>query len=106
MSSCFRFKDAVPVSSLSGVIYEYKCPRCNSRYIGSTYRNWEKIPEEHSHMSALTSKPPKGLQSFAPMLHAKGKCCINNSSDDFRITGKEKNRYLTRLKESMFIKPF
>ena len=57
-------------------------------------------------MSALTSKLPKGLQSFAPMLHAKGKCCINNSSDNFRIIGKEKNRHLTRLKESMFIKPF
>ena len=26
------------------------------------------------------------------MLHAKGKCCINNSSDDFRIIGKEKGR--------------
>ena len=25
-------------------------------------------------MSALTGKPLKGLQSFAPMLHAKGKC--------------------------------
>ena len=35
-------------------------------------------------MSALTGKPLKGPQSFAPMLHAKGKCCINNSSD-FRI---------------------
>ena len=35
MSSCFRFKDAIPRSLLSGVIYEYKCPRCNSRYIGS-----------------------------------------------------------------------
>ena len=89
MSSCFRFKDAIPRSLLSGVIYEYKCPRCNSRYIGSTYRYWEKRLEEHLHMSALTGKPLKGLQSFAPMLHAKGKCCINNSSDDFRIIGKE-----------------
>ena len=37
MLSCFRFNDAIPRSLLSGVIYEYKCPRCNSRYIGSTY---------------------------------------------------------------------
>ena len=43
-------------------------------------------------MSALMGKPLKGLQSFAPMLHAKGKCFINNSSDDFRITGKEKDK--------------
>ena len=38
VSSCFRFKDAIPRSLLSGVIYEYKCSRCNSSYIGSTYR--------------------------------------------------------------------
>ena len=34
--------DAIPRSLLSGVIYEYKCPRWNSRYIGSAYRYWEK----------------------------------------------------------------
>ena len=28
ISSCFRFKDAIPHSLLSVVIYEYKCPRC------------------------------------------------------------------------------
>ena len=61
MSSCFRFKDAIPRFSLSGVIYEYKCPRCNSRCIGSTYRYWEKRLEGQLHMSTLTGKPLKGL---------------------------------------------
>ena len=40
------------------------------------------------------------------MLHAKDKCYINNSSDDFRIIGKEKDWYLIRLKESIFINHF
>ena len=106
MSSCFRFKDTIPRSLLSGVIYEYKCPRCNSRYIGSTYRDWEKRLKEHLHMSALTCKPLKGLQSFVPMLHAKGNRCINNSRDDFRIIGKEKDRHLIRLKGSIFTNHF
>ena len=44
-------------------------------------------------MSALTGKPLKGLHSFALMLLAKGNCCVNNISDDFRIIGKEKDRY-------------
>ena len=105
MSSCFRFKDAHPHSLLSGVIYKCKCPRCNSRYIGSTYRYWEKRLEQHLHMTALTGKPLKGLQSFAPMLHAKGKCCINNN-DDFRVTVKEQDRHLIRLKENIFINHF
>ena len=65
------------------IICEYKFPRCNSRCIGSTYRYWEKRLEEHLHMLALTGKPFKGLQSFAPMPHGKGNCYINNSSDDF-----------------------
>ena len=94
MLSCFRFKNAIPCSLLSGVIYEFKCPRCNSSYVGSTYRYWEKRLEEHLHMSALIGKPLKGLRSFAPMLDAKSKCCINNSSDDFRIIGKEKDQHL------------
>ena len=39
-----------------------------------------------------------GRVTHAPMLHAKGKSCINNSSDDFCIIGKEKDQYLLRLK--------
>ena len=54
-------------------------------------------------MSSLTGKPLKGLQLFALMLHARGKYCINNNSDDFHIIGKEKDRHLIRLKESIFI---
>ena len=57
-------------------------------------------------MLILTGKQLKGLQSFAPTLHAKDKCCINNSSDDFRIIDKEKDRHLIRLKESIFINYF
>ena len=72
MSSCFWFNATISRSLLCGVIYEYKCPRCNCRYVGSTYRYWEKRLEEHLHMSALTVKPLKGLQSFAPTLYAKG----------------------------------
>ena len=58
------------------------------------------------HMLPLTGKPLKRLQSFAPMLHAKGKCFINNSSDYFRIIGKERDWHLIRLKESIFINHF
>ena len=107
MSSCFRCKEVIRRSLLSGVIYEYKCPRSSSRYIGSTYRYWEKRLEGHLHMSALTGTPLKRLQSFACILHAKGKCCTNNSSYEFRIIGKEKDRYLIRPKDLIPIcKPF
>ena len=57
-------------------------------------------------MSSLTDKPLKELQSLFPMLHAKGKRCINNSIDYFCIIGKEKDRHLIRLKENIFINHF
>ena len=60
-------------------------------------------------MSALTGKPLKGLHSFAAILHAKGTCCINNSSDDFRIIGKEIGKEIgiwLALTESIFINNF
>ena len=40
------------------------------------------------------------------MLHAKGKCCINDSSHDFHIINKEKDQHLIRLKEDIFINHF
>ena len=39
IGSFFRFKDVIPSSLKSSVVYEYCCPRCGSgRYIGSTIR--------------------------------------------------------------------
>ena len=44
------------------------------------------------HISALTGKTLKRLQSFAPMLYAKDECCINNNGDNSRIIGRERER--------------
>jgi hypothetical protein len=102
MSSWFKFKDVFPKSLISGVVYEYKCPRCNSRYIGSTYRYFEKRLEEHLHVSALTGKPLRGIQIWAPMDHSR-KCEVMNTRDNFSIVCKEPNRYLLRIKENLII---
>ena len=40
------------------------------------------------------------------MLHAKEKCCVNSSWEDFHIIDKEKDRYLIRIKEIIFINHF
>ena len=102
MSSYFKYKDVFPSSLISGVVYKYKCSKCNLSYLGSTYRYFEKRLEEHLHISALTGKPLTGLQFWTPMDHAR-KCGINNTRDDFTIVCHEKNRYLVRLKESILI---
>ena len=106
LSSCFPFKDRLPKSLMSGVIYKYTCAECNLSYIGCSKRFWEKRLEEHLHVSALTGKPLSGLQIFAPMMHVRsdGDCPARKiSREDFTIIGREKNNYLLQLKESILI---
>ena len=105
LSSCFSFKDKIPSSLMSGVIYKFTCAECNLCYIGSTKRYWEKRLEEHLHRSALTGSKLTGMQVYAPMQHMRSDTCpsASMSRDEFTIIGREKNPYLLRVKESIFI---
>ena len=103
LSSFFPFKDKLPKSLLSGVIYQFTCAKCNLSYIGCTKRYWEQRLEEHTHVSALTGKPLNGKQIFAPMQHVRCGCHVKVSREDFKIIGHEKDRYLLQLKESIII---
>ena len=105
LSSCFNFKDRFPKSLIGGVIYKYTCATCNCSYVGCTKRYWEKRLEEHLHISALTGKPLKGQQVFAPLAHVRSKACSETkiSRDCFSIIGREKDPYLLKLKESIII---
>ena len=105
LSSCFMFKDQFPKSLMSGVIYKYKCATCNRSYIGCTKRFWEKRLEEHLHVSALTGKQLNGLQTYAPLDHVRSDSCTEReiSRENFSIIGRENDKYLLQLKESIFI---
>ena len=105
LSSCFSFKDKIPKTLMSGVIYKYTCAGCNLSYIGSTKRYWEKRLEEHTHISARTGKPLRGVQIYPPLQHVKSNCCSARSvaREDFTIIGRETDRYLLKVKESIFI---
>ena len=105
LSSFFQFKDKIPKSLLSGVIYKYTCAACNRSYIGSTKRYWNKRLEEHLHVSALTGKRLNGLQVFAPLQHIRSDQCqaASLSRDDFQILGRDENHYMLQVKESILI---
>ena len=106
LSSCFTFKDKIPKSLMSGVIYKYTCAGCNRSYIGSTKRYWEKRLEEHLHISALTGKRLHGMQIFAPMQHVRSSPSCHStgmSRDNFSIIGRDNNPYILQIKESIFI---
>ena len=57
------------------------------------------------HRSALTGKKLSGLQVYAPMQHMRSNSCPAASMcrDEFKIIGREKNPYMLRVKESIFI---
>ena len=99
------FKDQIPKSLMSGVIYKYKCATCNRSYIGCTKRFWEKRLEEHLQVSALTGKQLNGLQTYAPLDHVRSDSCTEReiSRENFSIIGRENDKYLLQLKESIFI---
>ena len=103
LSSCFSFKDKIPNSLMSGVIYKYTCPVCNHRYIGSTKRYWEKRLEEHTHLSALTGEPLSGVQIYAPMQHVRKECRVKVARDNFNIIERKEQPYVLQIKESIFI---
>ena len=105
LSSFFTFKDKIPNSLMSGVIYKYTCAGCNLSYIGSTKRYWEKRLEEHLHISALTGKKRNGMQIYPPMQHVHSDSCqvTSYSRDDFSIIGHESIPYVLLVKESILI---
>ena len=56
-------------------------------------------------MSALTDKPLKGLQSFAPMLHGKGKLFLYHRQRERSAFDKIKGKYIIdHFKHSLNIK--
>ena len=61
ISFCFRHKNPTPCSFLSSVIYRYKCPKYNSTQFN--IQILEERVEIHLHMTALTGKSLKAIQS-------------------------------------------
>ena len=102
LGSYFRFKDIIPRSLCSHVLYKYTCSRCNSTYIGKTKRYWEKRLEEHLSISALYGKPMKCFKMWPPKEHDV-KCSSSISRDCFNIIGGDQNDFILRLKESLMI---
>ena len=103
LSNYFNFKDIIPKSLISGVVYKYRCDRCNSVYIGKTKRYWGKRLEEHLSVSALTGKPMKTCQVWPPMEHSRSCEGSNLSHDRFTIIGRERQDFLLKIQESIKI---
>ena len=96
----FRFKDFVPETLWSKLIYKFSCRSCAASYIGKTYRQFKVRVSEHQGVSPRTGKPLKGTLSTSVRDHMLV-CDHKVVHEDFKFLGNESNRYLFELKESI-----
>ena len=94
----FRFKDFVPETLRSSLIYKFSCGSCTA-----PYRQFKVRVSEHQGVSPRTGKPVKGTLSTS-VRDLMLVCDHKVVHEDFKFLGNESNRYLLELKESLFIK--
>ena len=63
IAKMFPFKDRIPLSVQSNVVYHYNCGICNSTYIGETVRHYTTRIAEHKGISPLTGAPMARVNS-------------------------------------------
>ena len=104
MSNSFRFKDWLPRSINSKVLYKCTCDSCNSVYIGKTKRHLLVRQYEHLGTSIFTDKPLKYNENDATAI--KKHCHFNQHPDslnNFKVLGNATNNFHLQLKESLLI---
>ena len=89
----FRFKDSVPETLGSNLIYKFSCGCCTASDIGKTYRHFKVRVSEHQGVSPRRGKPVKGTLSTSvrdQMLVFHHKVM----HEDFKFLGNESNRFI------------
>ena len=97
LSDMFKFKDKQPKALASNVVYQITCD-CGFRYIGETCRNLLVRFNEH----IRTSGP--NLSEVAKHILCNKTCQVN--FDNCKVLCYENDKYLRKLKESLFIQQF
>ena len=106
LQSCFTFKDKIPESLRSYIVYRYKCNSCNEIYIGKTDRHYYVRNCEHFGITPIRSKVSK--RKLQPsrvrdhLLETHHDSCMES---DFIILDdvKSTNDFHLRIKESLYI---
>ena len=97
--NAFRFKEQLPKSINSKVLYRYTCDTCNSVYIGKTKRHLLVHQYEHLGTSIFIDKALKYTEKDATAIR---KQCYqhqhNNRLDNFQVLGNAVNNFHLQLK--------
>ena len=102
VGSLFKYKESLPASLRSGVIYSYQCALCNECYTGSTTRQLQCRIAEHMGRSVRTGRHLSKSPISAIYDHSfKSGHAI--SKDNFKIIDRHDNVSQLRLLESLYI---
>ena len=102
IASLFRFKDQLPTDLRSSIVYIFKCPSCQARYIGSTNRTFKVRVDEHIGQSSRTGLPCRTPSHSAVREHAEV-CNSPVCKSSFEILA-TCNSLDIRILESLYIK--
>lgn len=102
IGSFFSYKDKVSLGMRSSLVYQFGCPLCGSRYVGSTTRNLYIRASEHAGRSyrtqSILSCPPHSVVRE----HA-AQCDVPVRLDSFRVLGSAASPSDLRILESLHI---
>ena len=98
----FRYKDRLPKSCHSGVIYEFSCASCQASYVGSTYQRLFTRVAQHQGRSHRTGQMLSNPSASSIRDHAMS-CNAPFSIDNFSILGTNNCFPDLRILESLYI---
>ena len=101
ISNFFSFKDKIPKSLQSHLVYKIKCEECNLFYYGLAERHLRVRACDHLGLSILTGKPIKGVDTSMKSHWRENKHQIK--WDSFEIIAREEDGFKLRIKESLLI---
>ena len=106
LRNAFSFKDKIPLSVRSHLIYRFTCNSCNAVYIGKTRRHYLVRIFEHLGISLVTHKKftynPNNNNNTAVLNHLNCTPC-NSTQKDFSIIGSARTDALLCIKESLLV---
>ena len=97
----FKFKDRIPLSLASSVVYQYTCRQCSATYIGETKKQLKVRISQHKGISFRTNRPLSSFDSSKINEHAFDS---NHpiSDDSFKILSNS-NVFDLKVLESLYI---
>ena len=103
IGSLFNYKDKIPMTLRSSVIYKYSCALCASgTYVGLTTRALHMRIAEHQGRSFRSGNPPQNPVPSSIRDHSL-KCSQQISSSEFSIIGQELPGNNLEILESLHI---